>query len=35
MKRGLRNVAESHKETHAAQRDEHKIKWKDPYGDRS
>lgn len=35
MKRKLRSVAESVKETHAQQRDEHKQKWKDPYGDRS
>ena len=35
QKKKLRTVAESTKETHAEQKMEHKIMWKDPYGDRS
>lgn len=35
MKRKQRTVAESTKEMHATQTQEHKAKWKDPYGDRS
>lgn len=35
MKRGQRSVAENTKESHMLQTQEHKQKWKDPYGDRS
>ena len=35
MKRNQRTVANGVKETHTEQNAEHKIKWKDPYGDRS
>lgn len=35
QKRKLRDVAVGVKETHGAQKQEFKQKWKDPYGDRS
>jgi hypothetical protein len=34
LKRKHRAVAESTKETHAVQKDEFKLKWKDPYGEK-
>lgn len=34
LKRKQRAMAESTKETHAAQKDEFKQKWKDPYGEK-
>ena len=33
-KRQQRSVAETVKETHALQAQEHKQKWKDPYGEK-
>lgn len=35
QKRKQRAMAESTKDTHAQQRDEHKAKWKDPYGEKT
>ncbi len=35
QKRQLRGVAETVKETHAQQQQEHKQKWKDPYGEKA
>lgn len=35
MKRNQRMVAENTKDTHSQQMQEHKNRWKDPYGDRS
>ncbi len=34
LKRKQRGMAESTKETHAEQREEFKLKWKDPYGEK-
>jgi hypothetical protein len=34
MKRKQRAVAEATKETNLVQKDEHKQKWKDPYGEK-
>ncbi len=34
LKRKQRGMAEATKETHAEQREEFKLKWKDPYGEK-
>ena len=35
QKRKQRAMAEATKDTHAQQREEHKAKWKDPYGEKT
>ena len=34
LKRKQRSMAEANKEFHAIQREEHREKWKDPYGEK-
>ena len=34
LKRKQRGMAEATKDTHALQREEHRQKWKDPYGEK-